>query len=237
VIRALAIQNCELETLGIYCEELRGRDDVILEVAHPYRGDTLPAADEWDVALVGGTPISAYEADDHAFLRDELDLLRELIARQIPLLGVCCGAQMLAMLLGATVGRANAMEIGGYRASLTEKGLADPLLAEFPDEIPVFHWHGDTFEIPLAGDLLIAGAECRNQMFRAGAVAGVQFHLETTVTEVATWSATYADELAASGLGAAEIIAEAAATEAERSRLARLLLTNFIREHVTPFVV
>jgi len=233
VIRALAIQNCELETLGFYCEALRARDDVILEVAHPYRGDALPAADEWDVALVGGTPISAYEADTHAFLRDELDLLRELIARQIPLFGVCCGAQMLAMLLGAEVRRASAMEVGGYRVRITDQGASDPLLANFPREFPVFHWHGDTFEIPRDGDLLIAGAECRNQMFHAGLVAGVQFHLETTAAEASTWAVAYADELAATGRSRAEVIDEAAASEVDRAQLARLLLGNFLKQHVT----
>ena len=113
MIRALGIQNCELETFGVYVEELRARDDVVLEVVHPYRGDTLPEADDWDVALVGGTPISAYQADAHGFLVSELDLLREFLLRQIPMLGICCGAQMLAMLLGATVERADVMEIGG----------------------------------------------------------------------------------------------------------------------------
>lgn len=233
MIRALAIQNCELETLGFYCEELRARDDVILDVVHPYRGDALPAADGWDVALVGGTPISAYEADAHAFLRDELDLLRELIARQIPLFGVCCGAQMLAMLLGAKVSRASAMEIGGYRVELTAQGASDPLLANFPSEFPVLHWHGDTFEIPRGGDLLIAGSACRNQMFRAGLVAGVQFHLETTAAEATTWAGAYADELAATGRSRTQVIDEAAASEADRAQLARLLLGNFLKQHVT----
>lgn len=233
MIRALAIQNCELETFGSYGDALRARDDVALEVVHAYRGDPLPAADAFDVVLVGGTPIGAYEADAHEFLRNELDLLRELLARQIPVLGICCGAQILAMLLGAKVERAGAMEIGGYTARLTNEGVIDPLLAHFPREIPVFHWHGDTFGIPAGGDLLVAGSGCRNQMFRAGAVVGVQFHLETTAAEARTWAVAYADELAAAGRSAEEVIAEAAASESSRSRLARILIGNFLDQHVT----
>ena len=236
MIRALALQNCELETFGVYGEELLARDDVDLEVAHAYRGDPLPEADEWDLVLVGGTPISAYAAADHEFLCAELELLREALARQVPVLGICCGAQLLAMLLGATVAPASAMEIGGYDVDLTPQGFADPLLADFPAAFPVFHWHGDTFGIPRYGELLITGAECRNQMFRAGAVVGVQFHLETTAAEVERWTAAYRDELAVTRLEATDVIAAAEASETERLRLARLLLTNFIAEHVAPYV-
>ena len=228
MIRAIAIQNCEIETLGLYQEALSARDDVILQVVHAYRGDPLPLANECDVALVGGTPISACDTSAHEFLRNEMDLLRELVARQIPVLGICCGAQMLAMLLGATVKRASAMEIGGYSVRLTDAGAADPLLAHFPREFPVFHWHGDTFGIPQGGDLLIAGSGCRNQMYRAGVVAGVQFHLETTAAEAGTWALAYADELAAAGRSGTEVVAEAAASQATRLQLARLLLGNFL---------
>jgi len=227
-MRALAIQNCELETLGIYGEQLGARGDVTLEVVHPYRGDPLPDAAEWDLALVGGTPISAYDALEHDFLRQELDLLRELLARQIPLLGICCGAQMIAMLLGASVEPAATMEIGGYEARLTRAGEAAPLLAGFPSEFPVFHWHGDTFGVPPGGELLVEGAACRNQMFRAGMVSGLQFHLETRADEVARWNAAYADELAATGRDANEVLASAQASEAEREHLARLLITNWL---------
>jgi len=228
VIRALAIQNCELETFGFYTDALQARDDVVLDVVHAYRGDALPTTDDFDVALVGGTPISAYEAEAHDFLRNELDLLREVIARQIPVLGVCCGAQMLAMLLGATVEPAEAMEIGGYTATLTDEGVADSLLTQFPRELPVFHWHRDTFEVPAGGTLLMEGSGCRNQMFRAGAVVGVQFHLETTAAEAWTWAVAYAAELAAAGRSSAEIIADVAASESTRSQLARLLMGNFL---------
>ena len=228
MIRTLAIQNCELETFGIYGDELSTREDVTLEVVHAYRGERLPDAGEIDMALVGGTPISAYETDAHEFLRQELDLLRELLARRVPLLGVCCGAQMLAMLLGASVRRADAMEIGGYRARLTSTGVTDPLLAGFPRELPVFHWHGDTFSVPPGGDLLITGTGCPNQMFRVGVVAGLQFHLETRADEAGRWIDAYADELAAAGRTASEVLDEARDSEAERERLARLLITNFL---------
>ena len=228
MIRALAIQNCELETFGIYGEELSTREDVTLEVVHAYRGERLPDVGEIDVALVGGTPISARQADAHQSLRHELDLLRELLGRQVPLLGVCCGAQMLAMLLGAAVRRADAMEIGGYRARLTSAGVTDSLLAGFPRELPVFHWHGDTFDVPPGSDLLIRGTGCRNQMFRVRVVTGVQFHLETRADEASRWIDAYADELAAAGRTAHEVLGEARESEVERERLARLLITNFL---------
>jgi GMP synthase (glutamine-hydrolysing) len=95
---------------------------------------------------------------------------------------VCLGAQLLADALGATVTRAEHLEIGWYPVDLTEAGRALPVFADFPLRFSALHWHGDTFSIP-AGTLWSASSEaCPNQAFvhDNGRVVGLQFHLEET---------------------------------------------------------
>jgi GMP synthase (glutamine-hydrolysing) len=190
----LAIQNCEIEGFGRYgrCLEAWGMP---FEVVKPYRGEALPPLVGFDAILVGGTPLSAYALHEYPFLRDESDYLAEAVYRGKPCLGICCGAQLLAQALGAQVLPGQEKEIGGYQVRLTEAGAQDEMMAGFPPTFPVFHWHGDTFELPLIAELLVEGQACRNQMFRAGPVVGIQFHLEVGPEEAAAWADEYAEEL------------------------------------------
>jgi len=228
LIRVVGIQNCELETFGAYAVTLSSMPEIELDIVHAYRGEELPAAEDCDFVLVGGTPISAWNASRHEFLALELDFLRELIVQQIPALGICCGAQMLAMLLGAEVSRAETMEVGAYSAQRADTGADDPALAGFPDEFPVYHWHGDTFGVPTGGTLLATGSGCRNQMFRVGPVVGVQFHLETEPDERAAWAAAYGADLEAAGTTAAAAVCEDPERQMERLELASRLITNLL---------
>jgi len=227
----LLIQNCEVETLGVYerAVTLRAADVV---VTHPYRGEPLPPLDGIAAIVIGGTPVSAYDAERVAFMRAELEYLHAAVAAGKPCLGVCCGAQMLARVLGANVGPCPEKEIGSYRVRRTSAGRDDPLLDGFPTEFPVFHWHGDTFDLPVGAELLVEGNECRNQMSRRGPVVGVQFHLEVTPDEAARWAGTYADELAASGHELADVEAGCVTDFREMERLADVLIENFLHEVV-----
>ena len=226
-MRVLAIQNCALEGFGSYLASLLTAG-VTVEVLHPYRGDAFPALDRWKAILIGGTPISVYEASRHAFLNRELRFVAEAVAREVPCLGICAGAQLLAQILGARVRPNPTKEIGGYEICLTEVGAADPLFRQFPRHFPVFHWHGDTFDVPEGGALLAEGDACRNQAFRSGRVVGLQFHLEVSPAQAAGWAQEYADELAQSGKTARVVATECAATAPVQRRLAALLVGNFL---------
>ena len=226
-MRILAIQNCAAEGFGSYAGLLVS-EGAALEVVHPYRGDLLPPPRGWDAVLVGGTPISVLEAERHAFLREESRFLSEAVRRDVPCLGICAGGQLLAQILGARVSRNPTKEIGGYEVRLTQAGSADALFRGFPARFPVFHWHGDTFAVPVGGDRLVEGEACQNQAFRAGRVVGLQFHLETGRAEAEAWARLYADELAAFGKTTDAVVAECAGSEPERTRLAESLVRNFI---------
>jgi GMP synthase-like glutamine amidotransferase len=228
VVRILALQNCAVEGFGRFQRVLDERG-VSLSVVRPYLGDELPDLSAFDAVLVGGTPASALDIRDHAFLRTEAELLRRAVHTQVPCVGICFGAQILALLLGASVSRAPAMEIGTYPVDLTVAGSRDPLLAGFPERFPVFQWHADTFSIPPGGDLLAAGSPCPNQMFRHRGVVGVLFHLEFGPDDVSAFAEAYRDELAAFGRTGRELQEQLAPHVEGMARLADLFVANLLR--------
>ncbi len=227
-MRVLLLQNCELETFGRYAEYL-DTNGVESRLVHPYSGAEIPADDTWDAILVGGTPISAYDADDHEFLRTELAFLREAINQDVACLGVCCGGQILASLLGGSARPQGYRELGVYEVEVVEDTAADPLLAGLPSRFPVFHWHGDTFDPPPDGVVVVRGLDGGQQSFRRGRQVGVQFHLETSAAEAAAWVEAYDDELQEFGGSADVIVQRCADTQAARFHLADRLMANFLR--------
>ncbi len=227
-MRVLLLQNCELETFGRYAEYL-DTNNIEHQLVHAYSGALIPADEPWDAILVGGTPISAYEADEHEFLRAELSFLREAIDQDVACLGVCCGGQILASLLGGAARPQGYRELGVYEVEIDEGATADPLLVGFPSRFPVFHWHGDTFDPPPDGHVLVRGLDDGQQSFRSGRQAGVQFHLETSAAEAARWAVAYDDELHEFGGNANAIVRRCEATEAVRFHLADQLMANFLR--------
>ncbi|MBN1581799.1 MAG: gamma-glutamyl-gamma-aminobutyrate hydrolase family protein [Anaerolineae bacterium] len=109
--KILAIQNCEIEGFGLYERHLAARG-IDYQVTHAYRGHFLPPLESFDAILVGGTPLSAYVAHEHPFLQAEVAYLEQALDAGKPCFGICCGAQILAQILGARVGRCERMEIG-----------------------------------------------------------------------------------------------------------------------------
>ncbi len=225
-MRFLGLQNCEVEGWGLY-EAFLSELQVRFDSFHAYRGDPLPSPAGYDAILVGGTPISAYALEKHPFLVAEAEYIRSAIGAGKPCLGICFGAQLMAKVLGADVRRAGRKEIGVYELELAPAGKADPLLESFPQRFPAFQWHGDTFELPAGAELLVTGADCRNQAFRWGKAVGVQFHLEIAPGEAAAWARAYPDELRQFGKTSQELLSEVQAHERQMAGLARQFLTNF----------
>jgi len=226
-MRVLVIQNFEVEGLGLHEEYLDERG-IGTDTIHPYRGDPFPDPGEHDLVMVGGTPVCVREIDRHDFLARERSFLEERIAGGGACFGICFGSQLLASVMGAEVRKNRVMEIGGYRVRLTGAGRSDPLLSGFPDEFPVFHWHGDTFDIPEGAALLVEGDDCPYQLFRAGNVIGVQFHVEITPPIAARWTVEYADELPKVGKTAEQVIEECRIHEVSMRGLAVTMMDNLL---------
>lgn len=140
-----------------------------------------------------GGPMNVYQEDKYPFLKEEDEFLKKAIKSEIPILGICLGAQLLAKACSAKVKPAQTQEIGWHKLNLTEQGREDPLFDNLAKELDVFQWHQDTFEIPKGGALLAESPSCANQAFRFGRNAyGLQFHIEVTPEMVETWIDKYA---------------------------------------------
>ena len=141
--------------------------------------DARPTVERANALIVLGGWMGVYEADRYPHLKLEYKLIEDALARKIPVLGICLGAQILAHVLGANVRKHTEREAGWRKVSLTEAGRADPLLQDFKAEETIFQMHGDTFDIPAGAVHLARSAVCESQAFRYGENAyGLQFHLE-----------------------------------------------------------
>ncbi len=160
-----------------------------LDVRRMDRGDPVPPAREAGGVIVLGGPMGVYEAAAHPHLAAEQSLLAEACDRGLPVLGVCLGAQLLAAALGARVSRGPAPEIGAGAVTLTAEGSRDPVLGPSGPAFPVFHWHGDTFDLPPGATLLASSAAYPHQAFRVGErVYGFQFHVEVDRALAHAWA-------------------------------------------------
>ena len=150
-----------------------------LDVRRLDHGDSIPSPDRVDGLIVMGGPMGAYEEEKFPFLSKESALLGELAHRDRPVLGICLGSQLLAKALRADEFPGNGPEIGFGYLELGPAGKLDPLFAPVPGSVAVFHWHGDTFELPDGAVLLASNEKYSHQAFRFGRCAyGLQFHIE-----------------------------------------------------------
>ncbi|MFT4569640.1 MAG: GMP synthase (glutamine-hydrolyzing), partial [Candidatus Binatia bacterium] len=186
--RLLVLQHVAHEILGTLDPLLRGHGFRIRYVNFDRHPDAVPSIDGYDGVVVLGGPMSADDSTNHPHLATEVDVLRTALERDMPILGICLGAQLLALALGGQITRNHRKEIGWYPVSPTAQGLADPLIGEFGPTEPVFHWHGDTFSIPNDAVHLATSQNCTNQAFRYGDNAwGFQFHLEVDEPMIERW--------------------------------------------------
>ena len=174
----------------------------IVERCRVFDGDRVPDdAAGLDGLVVMGGPVSATSDDDFPSRRSELALLADALDRGVPVLGVCLGAQLLALATGGSVraGTAGA-EIGWASVELTAASDTDPLLAGTDPRPNVLHWHLDTFDLPPGATHLASSARYPNQAFRVGERAwGLQYHLEVDRPAVEGFLAAFADDARAAG--------------------------------------
>jgi GMP synthase-like glutamine amidotransferase len=167
-----------------------------LAISRLDRGEGLPSPDAFDRLVVMGGPMGVGDEAEHPWLPAEKALLRRSIDAGRSVVGICLGAQLLAEVLGARVYRGAHKEIGWFPIELTDRGPVSPVFAGLPRRLEVFHWHGDTFDLPSGAQRLASSAACLNQAFLHGErVLGLQFHLESTPESVRAIVANCADEL------------------------------------------
>jgi len=169
-------------------ERLPSRHGVELEVVRFYEpGDVRFDASAASGLIVLGGPMSASDTLRYPFLADEVRFMRQMMAANKPVLGICLGAQLMARALGARTYRNHTKEIGWHEVELLPAAEHDPLFGGLAGPMPVFQWHGDTFDLPLGVEHLARSALCEHQAFRFGNAWAVQFHAEITAEIIAQW--------------------------------------------------
>lgn len=147
-------------------------------VYHPYQFGSLPTAEETDLLVVLGGPMSPN--DDLPWIKQERVLIKQLLAQHKPIFGACYGAQQIAKTLGYQIGKAPHKEVGWapvYRQSTAVPGI--------PEKLDALHWHEEMFEVPDEAQLLFSSDLVKNQGFLLGDnVIGLQFHFEPLADNV-----------------------------------------------------
>lgn len=174
---ALVIQHEDYEALAGFEKPLRDRGYQIDTInVQDSLFDTVCFLDPELLVIMGG-PMGVYETDAHPWMNHEIIRVAERIMADRPTLGVCLGSQVMAAAMGAPVYKGGHNEVGFSPIKLTEAGKTSPLAAV--GDVPVLHWHGDTFDLPAGVTLLASTGLYPNQAFSRGAnILALQFHPE-----------------------------------------------------------
>jgi GMP synthase-like glutamine amidotransferase len=198
--RLVVLQHLEREGPGLFALEAARRGWPI-RIVRLDLGEPLPHLEPHDLLLVLGGPMGVADIGDPAYpwLEGEVELLRQTLAQQQPLIGVCLGAQLLALAAG---GAAIPLQVGDPPRPLREVGFGaiswwmhpaqDPAAAQLLHGLAtsqlVLHWHGDRCVLPPPAEVLASSLHCREQAFRIGARAvGLQFHVEVRPDQLELW--------------------------------------------------
>lgn len=158
-------------------------------------GATVPVTpDDYSGLVFMGGPMSVN--DPLPWVEQELALIRTAVARDIPVLGHCLGGQLMAKALGATVTKNPQKEIGWGAVAVPDNPVARAWLGELSG-FTSFHWHGETFGIPVGATRILSSAACANQAFALGPHLGMQCHVEMTAEMIDEWARVGAEEIAA----------------------------------------
>ncbi len=174
------LQHVPFEGLGSIASWAKARRAQISRT-RLFADEALPSADEIDLLVVMGGPMGVYDERDYPWLIREKAFLKQAIDTGTQILGICLGAQLIAEVLGARVYPNNHKEIGwfpieGVRA--VPSGSIEKVISNAGE---VFHWHGDTYDLPNGATHLAKSHACKNQAFSVGnQILALQFHLETT---------------------------------------------------------
>jgi GMP synthase-like glutamine amidotransferase len=170
---------------------------------HVVRVDLEPLPDPAlvDRLIVLGGEMNTDELGDHPWLDDERAFLAAVVARPTArIFGICLGSQLLAEVLGGSVGRARVREVGWQSIQLTAEGAGSPVFGALAPTFDAFEWHGDAWVLPADAQLVATSEGCTTQAFSwGGRVHGVQFHPEFTLERTSELAATTSDDLTPRG--------------------------------------
>jgi GMP synthase-like glutamine amidotransferase len=186
------LQHLPFEDLGNIAPNLEARGAQV-SYTHFFENPQLPSLDGFDLIIIMGGSMSANDDEELPWLRLEKQFIREAIKRDIGVLGICLGAQLIANALGARVYRNHHKEIGWF--PVRKVPVQDGAFS-LPQECIAFHWHGETFDLPQGAVRLAESDACKNQAYQINRnVIGLQFHLETTPYNASALVENFRNEL------------------------------------------
>jgi GMP synthase-like glutamine amidotransferase len=148
-----------------------------------FDGEALPETGSFDLLVVMGGPMSVHDEGTLEWMKGEKALVRRCVAEGVFVLGICLGSQMLAEALGARVRKNGHKEIGWFEVERVSEG---GLLGGLPAKLMVFHWHGETYDVPAGMRHAARSAGCVSQAFEGERALGLQFHLEMTGEDISS---------------------------------------------------
>lgn len=180
-MRVHYFQHVPFEGLGCIEAWLRAARYEITDTRF-FAAPAFPTLEEVDFLIVMGGPMSVNDETEYPWLVEEKQFIRRCILAGKPVLGICLGAQLIANAMGARIYRHHTREIGWFPIQAVQsRGMT----FRFPPSVEVFHWHGETFDLPVGAILLARSEACEHQAFQLGrSVIGLQFHLEITPESV-----------------------------------------------------
>ena len=201
---AVAIKHVSFENLGSWEKLISQRFnikyvDAIQEIPQ-LKNENI------DLLVVLGGPIGVYQEKEYPFIKDEIALLENRFKLDLPTLGICLGCQLMARALGSKVYPNHTKEIGWAPLTLTDAGKNSFVQPLSPDETSMFHWHGDTFDLPQDAELLASTPYCTNQIFAWGKNAlAFQCHPEVNAKQLEYWWVGHASELSQNNLSVIDL--------------------------------
>lgn len=171
------MQHVPFEGTGSIAAWLSERNAQVTRTSF-FESAELPELKGLDLIIAMGGPMSVNDEDTLPWMKAEKQFIRDAIRLNVPVLGICLGAQLIANAIGSRVYGNREKEIGWFEIESTPSGKH---VFRFPPKATVFHWHGETFDLPPGSVRLARSAACANQAFQMGdRVIGLQFHLEMT---------------------------------------------------------
>ena len=194
--KILVFQHVPYEPLGTLDPLLKQAGFRIRYVNFGREPESRPSLDGYAALIILGGPMNCDHIEAHPNLLTEVEIIREAVSRDMSVLGICLGAQLLAIALGGAVSRNATREIGWYDVELTSAGATDPVLSAFATVQQIFQWHEEGIQLPPGAIRLAASDACNVQAFRHGEhVYGFQFHLEVDRSLIERWLTVPANQL------------------------------------------
>lgn len=185
----LIISHVTCEQSGYLCDFLDERN-ISYRKAHLENEERLPGQlEQFSGVVLLGSPVSVY--DPLPWIAEEIALVEQAVQQNLPVLGVCFGAQLLAKALGGEVCSAGSMQIGWHPVTVTPQGKTLFNETQLPDEFKAFEWHGDTFSLPQGAVSLFTGDCIEQQGFFYAKCLALQFHPEITKSMIHEWLERY----------------------------------------------